>query len=110
LLNTGYTAGPYGVGRRMSLPHTRALITEALSGDLDKVEYETHPVFGVAIPKSCPTVPAEILNPRNTWADKAAYDNKANELALAFNKNFEKFAGKAEEEILNAAPKALQTV
>ena len=110
LLNTGYTAGPYGVGKRMSLPHTRAIITEALNGNLDKVEYEAHPVFGVSIPKSCPNVPAEILNPRNTWADKVSYDNKANELALAFNKNFEKFAGKAEEEILSAAPKALQSV
>jgi phosphoenolpyruvate carboxykinase (ATP) len=109
LLNTGYTAGPYGVGKRMSLPNTRSLITEALSGDLDKVNYETHPVFGVAIPTSCPNVPSEILNPRNTWKDKAAYDAKANELALAFNKNFEKFAAKAEEEILHAAPKALQS-
>jgi len=110
LLNTGYTAGPYGVGKRMSLPHTRAIITEALNGALDKVEYETHPVFGVSMPKSCANVPASILNPRNTWSDKAAYDIKANELALAFNKNFEKFAAKAEEEILNAAPKALHAV
>jgi phosphoenolpyruvate carboxykinase (ATP) len=108
LLNTGYTGGPYGVGKRMSLPHTRALITEALNGNLDKVEYEKHPVFGVSIPKACPNVPAEVLNSRNTWANKAEYDAKANELALAFNKNFEKFASKAESEILNAAPKALQ--
>jgi phosphoenolpyruvate carboxykinase (ATP) len=109
LLNTGYTAGPYGVGKRMSLPNTRSLITEALSGNLDKVNYETHPVFGVAMPTSCPNVPSDILNPRNTWKDKAAYDAKANELALAFNKNFEKYASKAEAEILNAAPKVLQS-
>lgn len=110
LLNTGYTGGVYGVGKRMSLPHTRALITEALNGNLDKVEYEAHPVFGVTTPKSCPNVPAEILNPRNTWKSKEEYDAKANELAVAFNKNFEKFAAKAEKEILDAAPKAMQTV
>ena len=109
LLNTGYTGGVYGVGKRMSLPHTRALITEALSADLDKVEYEIHPVFGVAMPKSCPNVPSEILSPRNAWKDKAAYDKKANELAVSFNKNFEKFAAKAEKEILDAAPKAMES-
>lgn len=110
LLNTGYTGGPYGVGNRMSLKHTRALITSALSGDLDKVEYEVHPVFGVAMPKTCANVPSEVLNPRNTWASKENYDAKANELAAAFNKNFEKFAAKAEPEILNAAPKVVQNV
>ncbi|MES2620415.1 MAG: phosphoenolpyruvate carboxykinase (ATP) [Bacteroidota bacterium] len=109
LLNTGYTGGVYGVGKRMSLPHTRALITDALNGELDKVDYETHPVFGVSVPKSCPNVPSEILNPRNAWKDKAAYDTKANELAVAFNKNFEKFAAKAEKEILDAAPQAMQS-
>lgn len=108
LLNTGYTGGPYGIGKRMSLPHTRALITAALNGDLDKVQYEAHPVFGVAMPKSCPNVPAEVLNPRNTWKNAAEYDAKANELAAEFNKNFKKFADKAEEEILNAAPKVQQ--
>lgn len=110
LLNTGYTGGVYGVGKRMSLPHTRALITEALNGNLEKVTYEAHPVFGVAMPTACPNVPAEILNPRNTWADKNAYDAKANELALAFNKNFEKFAAKSEQDILDAAPRATQSV
>lgn len=110
LLNTGYTGGAYGTGKRMSLPHTRALITQALNGGLDNVEYETHPVFGVSMPKSCPNVPAEILNPRNTWKDKEAYDAKANELAAAFNKNFEKFAAKSEPEILAAAPKVVQAV
>ena len=110
LLNTGYTGGVYGVGKRMSLPHTRALITEALNGNLDKVEYETHPVFGVDTPKTCPNVPAEILNPRNTWKSKEEYDAKANELAAAFNKNFEKFAAKSEKEILDAAPKVMQTI
>jgi phosphoenolpyruvate carboxykinase (ATP) len=105
LLNTGYTGGPYGVGKRMSLPHTRALITAAINGELDKVEYEVHPVFGVAMPKTCPNVPAEVLNPRNTWKSATEYDQKSSELAAAFNKNFAKFADKAEEEILSAAPK-----
>jgi phosphoenolpyruvate carboxykinase (ATP) len=110
LLNTGYTGGAYGTGKRMSLPHTRALITEALNSNLDKVEFETHPVFGVAMPKTCPNVPSEILNPRNSWKNKEEYDTKANELAVAFNKNFEKFAAKAEKEILEAAPKVSQAV
>lgn len=110
LLNTGYTGGPYGIGKRMSLPHTRALITAALNGELDKVQYETHPVFGVNMPTTCPNVPAEVLNPRNTWKSAAEYDTKANELAVEFNKNFKKFADKAEAEILNAAPKVQQEV
>lgn len=110
LINTGYTGGPYRIGKRMSLTHTRALITEALSGNLDKVEYETHPVFGVAMPKSCPNVPGEVLNPCTTWSSKEFYDSKANELALAFNKNFEKFAAKADKETLAAAPRILQTI
>ena len=108
LLNTGYTGGVYGVGKRMSLPHTRALITAALSGELNNVAYENHPVFGVVMPTSCPNVPDDILNPRNVWSDKNAYDQKANELAAAFTKNFEKYASKAEPEILNAAPKVMQ--
>jgi phosphoenolpyruvate carboxykinase (ATP) len=109
LLNTGYTGGPYGTGKRMSLPHTRALITAALNGELDKSSFEAHPVFGVSMPTSCPNVPAEVLNPRNTWSSKENYDAKANELAEAFNKNFQKFSDKAEKEILDAAPKAVQS-
>lgn len=108
LLNTGYTGGPYGVGKRMSLPHTRALITAALTGQLDSVEYDVHPVFGVQMPKACQNVPTEVLNPRGTWASAEAYDLKANDLAAQFNKNFEKFAPKAEPEILAAAPKVVQ--
>lgn len=107
LLNTGLTGGSYGTGTRMSLKHTRSIITEALNGTLNKVEYVTHPVFKVAMPATCPNVPDEILNPRNSWQNKEAYDAKANELAVAFNKNFEKFAAKAEKEILEAAPKVM---
>lgn len=106
LINTGMTGGAYGEGSRMSLKYTRALITAALNGDLDKVAYEELPIFGFRIPKECPGVPSEILNPRNTWKDKDAYDNKATELAAKFNKNFEKYASLANDEILSAAPKA----
>ncbi len=90
LLNTGWGGGPYGVGKRISIGHTRALLNAALRGDLDpaKVEYELHPVFNLQMPKSCPDVPAEILNPRNTWDDKAAYDAQADKLRDMFRENF----------------------
>jgi phosphoenolpyruvate carboxykinase (ATP) len=106
LVNTGWSGGAYGTGKRMSLKYTRALITAALNHELDSVEFENHEVFGVAMPKTCPGVPAEMLNPRNTWTDKEAYDQKANYLAEAFLKNFEKFAAQATEEIMAGAPRA----
>lgn len=105
LINTGWTGGPYGVGHRMNLPYTRAMITAALNGELNNVEFEKEPIFGLAIPKSCPNVPDNVLNPRDTWEDKQAYDKKATELANLFNDNFEKFADAASEEIKEAAPK-----
>lgn len=104
LVNTGWTEGPYGIGHRMSLKHTRSMITSALEGELANVEFETHPIFGLEFPTSCPNVPSEILNPRNTWSDKDAYDAKANELAARFNNNFEQFASYASEEIMAGAP------
>jgi phosphoenolpyruvate carboxykinase (ATP) len=104
LINTGWTGGPYGTGQRMKLKYTRAMITAALEGKLDVAEYENFPIFGLLIPKSCPEVPAEILNPKNTWADKAAYDEKAKHLAALFIKNFEKYAPGVSHEILAAAP------
>ncbi len=107
LLNTGYTGGAYGTGKRMSLPHTRALITAALTGKLNDVKFETHPVFGLSMPTACEGVPAEVLNPRNTWPSKEAYDAKANELAQAFNDNFKKFEAKASDDMKAAAPKVL---
>ncbi len=90
LLNTGWSGGPYGVGKRISIKHTRALLNAALRGDLDsgKVEYKTHPVFGLKMPTSCPGVPSEILDPRNTWEDKDAYDREANKLRDMFRENF----------------------
>ena len=94
LLNTGWSGGRYGVGKRISIKDTRALLNAALRGDLDKVEYELHPVFNLKMPKSCPGVDAKILNPRNTWTDKAAYDEAATKLRDMFRKNFadKKFA------------------
>ena len=91
LLNTGWGGGPYGVGKRISITHTRALLDAALRGDLDadKVEFETHPIFGLKMPTSCPGVPSEILNPRNTWEDKDAYDAAAEKLRKMFHDNFE---------------------
>jgi phosphoenolpyruvate carboxykinase (ATP) len=91
LLNTGWSGGPYGTGKRISIKHTRALLNAALNGELDagKVEYDLHPVFNLKMPTSCPGVPSEVLNPRNTWADKAAYDEAADKLRDMFQKNFE---------------------
>ncbi|MBL0056059.1 MAG: phosphoenolpyruvate carboxykinase (ATP) [Chitinophagaceae bacterium] len=105
MVNTGWSGGAYGVGSRMKLPFTRAMITAALEGNLNDVEFEPHPIFGMMMPTSCPGVPSEILNPRNTWADKEAYDKQAINLAQQFIKNFEKYASGANEEILAAAPR-----
>jgi phosphoenolpyruvate carboxykinase (ATP) len=106
LINTGWSGGAYGEGERMKLRFTRAMITSALEGKLDNVEYKKHEVFGLQMPMTCPDVPDELLSPKNTWADKNAYDNKANELAEKFVKNFEKFREFANDEIMNAAPKS----
>ncbi len=110
LVNTGWSGGSYGTGERIKLKFTRSMITAALKGELDKVDYETHSVFGLAMPKTCPNVDAAILNPRNTWKDKAAYDAKANNLAASFVKNFSKYESAANEEILAAAPKTTVNV
>src|SRR5205814_189829 len=91
LVNTGWTGGGYGVGRRMPLAVTRALLRAALAGTLQGVPTQPDPVFGVAVPASCPGVPAELLRPRETWPDKAAYDAKAKHLAGLFRENFKKF-------------------
>lgn len=106
MINTGWSGGGYGTGSRMKLAYTRAMITAALEGKLEGVEYACHPVFGMAIPQNCPDVPAELLNPRNTWADKTAYDAAARNLALQFVKNFEKYAAGVQPEIIEAAPVA----
>jgi phosphoenolpyruvate carboxykinase (ATP) len=105
LVNTGWSGGPYGIGSRLSLKYTRSLITAALEGKLENVEYKNHEVFRLAMPNECDDVPSEILSPRNTWEDKSAYDLKANELAKAFNNNFDKYSDFANQEILDSAPK-----
>jgi phosphoenolpyruvate carboxykinase (ATP) len=106
LINTGWTGGSYGVGSRMKLPYTRAMITAALNGQLDQVKFTKHAIFGVEVPGAVPGVPTEILDPRNTWADKAAYDKTASDLADKFVENFKKYSDFASEEILAGAPKA----
>lgn len=106
LINTGWTGGPYGIGSRMKLKYTRAMITAALNGELDDVAYENHKVFGIAKPQTCPNVPSEILNPRNTWEDPELYDKKAVELAQKFKANFAKFEEFANAEIMAGAPLA----
>ncbi|NGZ90516.1 phosphoenolpyruvate carboxykinase (ATP) [Psychroflexus maritimus] len=106
LVNTGWTGGPYGTGSRMKLKYTRAMITEALAGNLENVEFKTHEIFGLAVPQSCENVPDEVLNPRATWEDKEAYDQKATHLAKSFQDNFKQFEDYANQEIMNGAPKA----
>lgn len=108
LVNTGWSGGPYGVGSRMKLRYTRAMVAAALEGKLEGANYETDPVFGLSFPTEVPGVPSEVLNPRNTWTDKTEYDRKAEELAAKFNVNFEQYSDGCSEEILSAAPKVLQ--
>ena len=100
LINTGWSAGPYGTGSRIKLPYTRAMITSILNGELENTEFIQHPIFGLHMPKECPGVPAEILDPMNTWKDKSEYISKAIHLAHSFHLNFDKFASEASEEII----------
>jgi phosphoenolpyruvate carboxykinase (ATP) len=91
LVNTGWTGGPVGVGRRMSLPHTRALLRAALDGAVSRVSFLRDPIFGVEVPSECPGVPTEVLRPRQTWANPSAYDAAAQKLAEMFRKEYEKY-------------------
>ena len=104
LVNTGWQGGPYGVGRRMDIPYTRAMVDAAVEGELVREEFEIEPTFGFSIPKSCHGVPPQVLNARNKWADKAAYDKAAEDLRDRFAKNFEKFD--APPEVKAAGPRA----
>jgi phosphoenolpyruvate carboxykinase (ATP) len=104
LVNTGWTGGAFGTGKRMSLKHTRAMVHAALDGRLAKAEYVMEDAFGLVIPTSCPDVPSELLNPRNAWADKQAYDAQARLLATKFEENFAKFD--APENVRAAGPRA----
>lgn len=103
LVNTGWVGGPYGVGARMQLSYTRAMLEAALTGNLDGVETQTHSVFRVEVPTSCPGVPRDVLNARGMWEDRAAYDRAARDLSNRFNRNFERFRA-VDPEILEAAP------
>jgi len=103
-VNTGWQGGAYGVGKRMDIPFTRAMVDSAVEGELIHSEFEIEPTFGFSIPKICRGVPPQILNPRNAWRDKAAYDKAAEDLRNRFAKNFENFDAPAE--VKAAGPKA----
>jgi phosphoenolpyruvate carboxykinase (ATP) len=104
LINTGWTGGPYGIGRRMNLSYTRAMVTAAINSKIDAVPTQHHAIFNVDMPTSCLSVPDDVLNPRNTWSDKDKYDAAARRLAALFVKNFEKF-GQMPTEIVKAGPR-----
>jgi phosphoenolpyruvate carboxykinase (ATP) len=104
LVNTGWTGGPFGVGRRIKIGHTRAMIRAALSGLLDSVAYERDEIFNLDIPSSCPGIPSAVLKPRNTWANGADYDQQAAKLARMFVENFKTFEGGVTAEVLAAGP------
>ena len=105
LINTGWSGGAYGVGKRMKLSYTRAMVTAAIEGQLVDAAYELDPIFNVYVPTTCPNVPSEILKPRNVWQDKEAYDTKAHELAKLFIKNFTRFGDQIPAKIIEAGPK-----
>ena len=104
LVNTGWSGGGYGVGKRITLTNTRAIIDAILTGALSGVDYETDPIFGLQIPKTCPDVPTRILNPKNTWADPSAYDRRAKHLSELFRTNFKQFEEGAGKEVAKAGP------
>lgn len=104
LVNTGWTGGEYGVGSRMKLSYTRTMVRAALEGKLNDVETETNSIFGLEMPVEIAGVPASVLNPRDAWSDKEAYDQKANELADQFRNNFKKFGSVAEEIVSKGGP------
>ena len=104
LVNTGWSGGPYGIGKRIKLKYTRAMITAALNGELDNMAYNEHPIFNLMMPVSCPNVPDQLLDPKNTWANAENYDEKANNLATLFTNNFEQYANFSSSEVINAGP------
>ena len=108
LVNTGWTGGPYGIGTRMKLAFTRAMINAAMDGSLEaanKDNYHIHSVFGVLQPRLCPNVPTEVLSPRQTWKNDEGFYKTANKLAASFKTNFQKFESYANEEIMAGGPK-----
>jgi phosphoenolpyruvate carboxykinase (ATP) len=105
LVNTGWVGGPYGVGKRISIRHTRALLNAALSGKLDDVTYEKDPIFGFEVPEHCPGVPDEVLEPSSSWSDKKEYDRRYKDLAMRFRQNFGKFESQTPREVVDAGPR-----
>ena len=104
LVNTGWVGGPYGVGKRISIRHTRGLLNAALSGKLNDVKYTKDPIFGFLVPMECPGVPAEVLSPSSSWGDKKEYDRRYKDLAMRFKENFAKFADNTPPEVVEAGP------
>ena len=105
LVNTGWSGGPYGVGKRMKISYTRAMIRAILNGSLAQTPTTPDAIFGVNVPVSCPEVPSEVLQPRNTWEDKEAYDRQARDLARRFNENFRKYEAGVSEAVRAVAPR-----
>jgi phosphoenolpyruvate carboxykinase (ATP) len=105
LVNTGWVGGPYGVGKRISIRHTRALLNAALNRQLDDVNYTTDPIFGFEVPTDCPGVPEDVLSPSSSWGDKKEYDRRYRDLAMRFKENFAKFTDNTPPEIVAAGPK-----
>ncbi|HUI63678.1 MAG TPA: phosphoenolpyruvate carboxykinase (ATP), partial [Bacteroidota bacterium] len=105
LVNTGWSGGPYGTGSRIRIDHTRAMVRAALAGSLNDIPMEREPYFGILVPRECPGVPSEILMPRNSWKDRAAYDRKAAELAGKFRTNFVPFSTVVPPDVLAAGPR-----
>jgi len=109
LVNTGWIAGPYGIGRRIKLRYTRSIINAALTGILKESTFRTHPIFGLRYPVSCPDVPDAVLDPVQLWPDAQAYYAQANQLAKLFTENFKKFGKEASDEVLAASPVTLES-
>jgi phosphoenolpyruvate carboxykinase (ATP) len=105
LINTGWSGGPHGVGERMKLPYTRAIVRAVLNGDLDGVPTTEDPIFGLQVPETCPDVPTEVLRPRSTWQDPGAYDDQARKLAGMFVENFKRFETDVLKEVRAAGPR-----
>jgi len=106
LVNTGWSGGPYGVGSRIKIKYTRAMVSAALDGSLTDIPTQQDKFFRLHVPKSCPDVPAEVLTPKNTWDDKDAYDEKARDLAGRFRKNFEQYEEYVSDKVKDAGPTA----
>jgi phosphoenolpyruvate carboxykinase (ATP) len=104
LVNTGWSGGPYGVGHRIGIGHTRAMIRAALQGELNHADYGREDIFGLSVPRRCPQVPSQILDPKSTWADPAEYDRQGRELARLFRDNFQRFASEVSEAVREAGP------